>query len=199
MDLRVWLGPVQLFWGGIEMVRHSLVLWFVGLQLVVPGFKCSCHQTEEPDPDGFFAEAQLKASVPAFADFVLCRGPETIVTGDGCLDRVLTRFQESNDLSPYDTTLRACAELNLPMINCNPDIVTRNGSNKSLLAMPGQISKRYESIGGEVRWFGKPHSSHFDAGVALLGLHKEKVIHVGDSLHHDIDGACKAGLVSGLY
>ncbi len=127
---------------------------------------------------------------------MLCRGPETIVTGDGRLDRVVTGFMESHDLSTYDSTLKACAEQTLPMINCNPDLVTINGSNKRLLAMPGQISKRYESIGGEVQWLGKPHSSHFDAGVALLGLHKENVIHVGDSLHHDVDGAHKAGLVS---
>ncbi len=142
----------------------------------------------------------MKASDPTSADFVLCHGPQTIVTGDGPLDRVVTGFHESSDLSLYDTTLKACAERDLPMINCNPDLVTRNGSSEELLAMPGQISKRYEAIGGEVRWFGKPHRSHFHAGVALLGLQKEnKIIHVGDSLHHDIDGACKAGLVSVLY
>ncbi len=107
----------------------------------------------------------------------------------------MTGFYESSDLSPYEAVLKACAERNLPMINCNPDLITINGSNE-LFAMPGQISKRYEDIGGEVRWFGKPHSSHFDAGVALLGLQKDKIIHVGDSLYHDIDGACKAGLVS---
>ncbi len=169
------------------------------LQLVILGFKHTIKPSSigEPDPDGFMAEARLKASDPSSADFVLCHGSETIVTGDGPSDRVMTGFRESGDLSLYETTLKACAERNLPMINCNPDLVSRPCSGDKLLAMPGQISNRYEDIGGEVRWFGKPNASHFHAGVALMGLQKEnRIIHVGDSLHHDIDGACRAGLVS---
>jgi ribonucleotide monophosphatase NagD (HAD superfamily) len=62
--------------------------------------------------------------------------------------------------------------------------------------MPGKIAERYEELGGSCVSFGKPHAPHFEACVRALGLPKDKVVHVGDSLHHDVKGANASGLAS---
>ena len=41
---------------------------------------------------------------------------------------------------------------------------------------------------------GKPDRHHFDACVEALGVPRARVCHVGDSLHHDVLGARRAGL-----
>lgn len=44
--------------------------------------------------------------------------------------------------------------------------------------------------------FGKPHVAHFEACLRDLGLPKDRVAHVGDSLHHDVVGANGTGIAS---
>lgn len=61
---------------------------------------------------------------------------------------------------------------------------------------PGKISNKYEGMGGECTYFGKPHAEHFKACLRDLGLTADRVVHVGDSLHHDIAGANEAGISS---
>jgi FMN phosphatase YigB (HAD superfamily) len=53
-------------------------------------------------------------------------------------------------------------------------------------------------LGGTVVRFGKPHKKHFQACIRKLvgGLPKERFVHVGDSMHHDIAGANAAGVDS---
>ena len=43
----------------------------------------------------------------------------------------------------------------------------------------------------------KPHPEIFEAALARMGWRRERVIHVGDSLHSDVGGAAAAGLRSG--
>jgi ribonucleotide monophosphatase NagD (HAD superfamily) len=62
--------------------------------------------------------------------------------------------------------------------------------------MPGKIAQRYEELGGKVISFGKPYKEHFEACLRDLGLPKDRVAHVGDSLHHDIAGANDTGIAS---
>ena len=42
--------------------------------------------------------------------------------------------------------------------------------------------------------FGKPGVEHFEACIDKLGLSKDRVAHVGDSLHHDIIGAINTNI-----
>jgi ribonucleotide monophosphatase NagD (HAD superfamily) len=49
---------------------------------------------------------------------------------------------------------------------------------------------------GTVHNFGKPYRESFEACVRLLDLPKERICHVGDSLHHDIKGANDSGVAS---
>lgn len=43
----------------------------------------------------------------------------------------------------------------------------------------------------------KPHPEIFDAALARMGWRRDRVIHVGDSLHSDVGGAAAAGIRSG--
>ena len=71
--------------------------------------------------------------------------------------------------------------------------------------MPGQLAARYEEHGGTVAYFGKPYAPAFDAALALLagraggadldgGVDLSRVLHVGDSLAHDVAGANASGI-----
>ena len=137
------------------------------------------------------SELQL-ASSPEEADFVIAHGMQCVL-GEG--NDIIHDFQDTlwdaEDFSVIDQVLKKCAELNLPMINANPDFVCiiADGSSKP---MPGKISERYESFGGSCTYFGKPYPEHFEACIKKLDLPKNKIAHVGDSLHHDIAGANKS-------
>lgn len=51
-------------------------------------------------------------------------------------------------------------------------------------------------MGADVTVFGKPHVEHFEACLRDLQLPKDRVAHVGDSLHHDVVGANGTGIAS---
>ena len=98
-------------------------------------------------------------------------------------------------LARYEPLLAAGAARGLPMICANPD-VTRP-SPDGLVAAPGALARRYEALGGEVFYHGKPYPAIYASCLAALaGCAKERVIAVGDSLEHDILGASQAGLRS---
>jgi ribonucleotide monophosphatase NagD (HAD superfamily) len=58
------------------------------------------------------------------------------------------------------------------------------------------FAKRYEELGGEVFYHGKPHPSVYRTCLELLDLPPERVLGIGDSLRTDIAGAAAAGLDS---
>ena len=64
--------------------------------------------------------------------------------------------------------------------------------------MPGVIARAYEALGGRVTYFGKPYAPAFTEALALLGpeVDPSRVLHVGDSLMHDVAGAEAAGIHS---
>lgn len=51
---------------------------------------------------------------------------------------------------------QAAIDRSLPMYNVNPDI-TVNNPQGGLWYMPGLLAQRYEAMGGQVTYFGKPH------------------------------------------
>ena len=105
-------------------------------------------------------------------------------------------YMQTGDMTTViDPILKKCAERKLPMVCANPDFIMVKPDG-STAHMPGTIAKRYEELGGSCISFGKPHAPHFEACVAELGLPKDKVVHVGDSLHHDIAGANATGIAS---
>jgi HAD superfamily hydrolase (TIGR01450 family) len=141
------------------------------------------------------------------ADFILLHGSEVWrrqreLTEDSSTDPIQDlNFMYNQDFSVIDPILKAAAQLNLPMVCANPDlVVTLQGGVKA--NMPGQIARRYETMRGRVTQFGKPNPSHFISCVKNMGISTEHskhipgVAHVGDSLEHDVVGANAAGIDS---
>jgi len=98
-------------------------------------------------------------------------------------------------LREYEPALLAGRARSLPMICANPD-VTRP-SPDGLLDAPGAIARRYEALGGEVFYHGKPYPAIYTACLeALAECARERIVAVGDALETDILGASRVGLRS---
>jgi HAD superfamily hydrolase (TIGR01459 family) len=114
----------------------------------------------------------------AKADFLLALGVES------ANDRV----------EDFETALAAAARRRLKMVCANPDLEVVRGGVREICA--GALARRYEELGGPVRYHGKPHASVYQACLARLGLAPARVLGVGDSLRTDIAGAIGAGIDS---
>ena len=101
------------------------------------------------------------------------------------------------DVGAYEPLLREAAARALPMVCANPDIV--RAAPDGLHPAPGMIARRYEQLGGTVRYHGKPHPPIYESCFASLGIaDRGRVLAIGDSLEHDIVGAARAGIASAL-
>jgi HAD superfamily hydrolase (TIGR01459 family) len=116
---------------------------------------------------------------PTEADFILNTGPA------GWADTV----------ADYAPVLAAARARDLPMVCANPDLVVIHNGRPALCA--GALAEHYESLGGRVRWHGKPHPSVYDSCLALIGIaERRRILAIGDSLRTDIAGAAAAGIDS---
>ncbi len=123
----------------------------------------------------------MLVSDPGAATFVVNTGPST--------------YEETPE--DYGPILDACARRGLPMVCANPDLEVMVGPRRVLCA--GTLAKRYEDLGGTVRYHGKPHAAVYQRCLDLLGIpDRRRILAVGDSLHTDIAGATAAGLDSAL-
>lgn len=116
---------------------------------------------------------------PAGADFVLNTGPD---------------YRSPTELALYEGTLRACAKAALPMICANPDLEVIRGGQMVICA--GALARRYEAMGGDVRWIGKPDPAVYAPAFEALALPRAAVLAVGDALRTDIAGAAAANVDS---
>ncbi|MDG5495969.1 TIGR01459 family HAD-type hydrolase [Niveispirillum sp. BGYR6] len=118
-----------------------------------------------------------RVHTPDQADFVLNTG--------------IDDFDET--LADYEPVLTACVERRLPMLCANPDLVVV--VDNKLVICAGELARRYEDLGGEVRYHGKPHAPVYRRCFQLLGdLSPSRILAVGDSLRTDIAGANEAGI-----
>lgn len=122
----------------------------------------------------------VRADWPAGADFVLNTGPDD--------------HQSPTDVGAFEELLRDCAAHRLPMICANPDLEVIRGGERVICA--GALAIRYEALGGDVRWVGKPDPAIYQPVLAMLGVPAAAVLAVGDSLRTDIAGAAAAGIAS---
>jgi HAD superfamily hydrolase (TIGR01459 family) len=109
-------------------------------------------------------------------------------------DFILAAGASGKPLSQYEDLLRAAAARGLPMVCANSDF-TSLAPDGTMTICPGGIARRYEELGGRVRWHGKPGRSVYETCLALCPG-AERIIGIGDSLHHDIAGARNAGIDS---
>jgi len=100
-------------------------------------------------------------------------------------------------LAEYAERLKPAAARGLPALCANPDLemLTREGRQPA----PGAIAALYARLGGEVAYVGKPHPFIYAiVARALAGVRPAKVLAVGDSPLHDVEGAAKAGFATAL-
>ncbi len=116
---------------------------------------------------------------PDLADFVL----------------LMSMDAPTQSVQGWEPLLRRAVARSLPMVCGNPDLarVSREGA---LLEAPGLVARRYQELGGEVHLHGKPDPRIYRTCQRHLPAGAARVVAVGDSLHHDILGANRAGLRS---
>ena len=120
------------------------------------------------------------ADAPARADFLLNTGPDDL--------------RSPTDPGEYEAELQACFAAGLPMVCANPDLEVIRGGLR--LICGGALAQRYEAIGGQVIWVGKPFPMVYRPVLAQLALPLDRVLAVGDALRTDIAGAACAGIAS---
>lgn len=156
-------------------LRQPPDAWHAGL-----GRRCY-HLGPRRDDDIFDGLDLERVETPAQAGFVINTGIDA----------------PSETLAEYEPVLQACAARRLPMICANPDLVVTVGEMIAICA--GALAARYEALGGEVRYHGKPHRPIYDLVRSMAGISQpERVLAVGDSLRTDIAGAAGAGFRSVL-
>jgi HAD superfamily hydrolase (TIGR01459 family) len=117
------------------------------------------------------------AASPAVADFILNTGVESAA------DRV----------EDFEAVLAEGVEHGLLMVCANPDLLVIHAGKAEICA--GAIAQRYETLGGRVQYFGKPHPPIYATCLELLGIaDRRRILAVGDSLRTDIAGANGAGI-----
>lgn len=91
-------------------------------------------------------------------------------------------------VSDYEAILEHALKTSIPMICANPDRIVVHGEQTAICA--GAIAERFQALGGDVRYHGKPYSSIYQAVMELMApISADKILAIGDSLGTDIAGA----------
>ena len=152
-------------------LKHRQDPWYAGL-----GMRCF-HLGPDRD-NGMRAGLDYTfVETPHEADFLLNTGAH----------------MAEDTVETYAHELEAGRAKNLPMVCANPDLVVIRGGKREICA--GRLAQRYEEMGGEVRYHGKPHPDVYDECLSALdGIARDRIAAVGDSLRTDVAGAAAAGL-----
>jgi HAD superfamily hydrolase (TIGR01459 family) len=126
--------------------------------------------------------------------------PPLLVTLDAARYALCTglRDDEVETLDDYETELRTMAAGAIPMVCANPDIVIHRG--ETLIYCAGALAGRFEALGGEVVYAGKPYAPIYRRALALAQkargapVDERRVLAIGDGMKTDIAGAARAGL-----
>lgn len=151
------------------------------LREIVParGYQRVFHIGSERD-FSLFDEINLERVQPQESpDFILCT--DTLSWG-----------QKVND---YDDTFSTLIAQRCPLVCANSDRFVVARGQLSLCA--GALAERYQELGGDVTFFGKPHRAVYTSVLKMLPtLDKRRILAIGDSLHTDIQGANRASIDS---
>ena len=84
--------------------------------------------------------------------------------------------------------LHSALERNLPLICANPDLIIIDQNDIKWLCA-GVIAKKYEELGGNVTYFGKPYSHIYEKAFAITEHpDKNQIAIIGDNINTDIYG-----------
>jgi HAD superfamily hydrolase (TIGR01459 family) len=138
------------------------------------------HLGPERDRNVFAGTDMVAVARPGDADFLLNTGPDDT--------------RSPTDVAEYEAELLACRAAGLPMLCANPDLEVIRGGTRVICA--GALAVRYEALGGEVLWIGKPDPAVYRPVLDLLQLDRSRILAVGDALRTDIAGAAAVGVAS---
>lgn len=129
---------------------------------------------------------------------VAAETPITRTTLDQAEGIVCTGLADDLTETPddYRAALLFGKTMDLPMLCANPDIVVDYGDKRLYCA--GALAQAYETVGGRVFYFGKPHPPIYDLArrrlSALTGRADLQILCVGDGITTDIQGGQSEGM-----
>lgn len=139
----------------------------------------SAHLIGPRDRDhAFFAKVRTKSVSLDEADAIVCTGLE-----DDARETV----------ADYEARLERGVARGLPFVCVNPDLVVDVGGKLYLCA--GALADRYQRLGGEVYWAGKPYAAAYEMAHRLAeevreaAVSRGKILVIGDALRTDVKGA----------
>jgi len=149
--------------------------WFEGV-----GRRCY-HIGPERDENLFDGLDIDMVKAPEDADLIVNTGP----------------WDVEETVADYEPVLRAGAAAGVKMVCANPDLEVIRGGQRVVCA--GALAVRYEELGGDVIYYGKPKRPIYDSCFRRLGNpDPARVLAIGDSLRTDIAGAALMGMDSVL-
>lgn len=126
--------------------------------------------------------------------------PVTEVDNPDDADVILATDMDFERVEDHRSWLITAAAKKIPFLCANPDRVVHVGER--LLQCAGAVADLYASMGGPVRWFGKPTPAALVSclveGGMPSGTPRDRVLMIGDSLQTDMAGAEAAGF-HGLF
>lgn len=169
------------------------------------GKKCTWITWRRHAQDNYLKSLQIQLASVQEADFIFFHGTQTVVCDDSNPSTDMSTSVFSNGVmdEPLREVLSIARARNIPAICANMDL-TAVLANGRTAHMPGLLKALYEDMGGEVISFGKPQKEFFETAISIASKAletsstvnnvlftkklKSRTIHVGDSLHHDIQG-----------
>jgi len=131
-----------------------------------------------PRDNPLYEGLNLELVAPDRAELVLCTG-----------------FYDDETETPedYRAMLEGFRARGLPFLCANPDIIVQRGDK--LIYCAGAIARLYETLGGEVVYYGKPYAPVFEKALAearTLAPARRPLV-IGDGIDTDILGAQRVG------
>ena len=141
--------------------------------------------TDPPRPIGFLGTHEDKVDL-------VSRGVK--IAAEGFAELACTGLDEwRGDPIQYRDQLAGWASAGVVMHCLNPDRIVIHCGRREACA--GALADIYESLGGHVEWYGKPHGPIYDHARSMAGSPPlEAMLAVGDGLPTDILGAAKYGI-----
>jgi HAD superfamily hydrolase (TIGR01459 family) len=102
-------------------------------------------------------------------------------------------WNDGEQVADYEDRLQAGVQKGIGMVCANPDMEVIRGGQRIICA--GALAHRYEELGGDVLYYGKPYRPIYDSCLYRLGSpDPARVLAIGDSLKTDIAGAVNMGM-----
>lgn len=139
-----------------------------------------CYYLGSTDDDDLIEDLEIyPVSDVSRADFILAIGFDVWHT----------------DVDDYEKILKKAIARRIPMVCANPDDHVIDKGEKLLRV--GYLARRYQELGGQVRFHGKPYLSFYEKALEKLKrFSPTRIVAIGDMLETDILGAARAGLDS---